>query len=267
MARQKVTVALSADGGDEIFAGYPKYFKALKRIEQLNKIPAFIGGLVPASVHSRLSAQNKWSKFKDYYLANSDVKRFDIISQATTFYETQRLLNKDIVNLNTPFDEGGQLLASNDLLSKFQAIEYKTYMVDDILQKVDRASMSVSLEGREPFLDQRLIEFVAQLPSDYKYRNGVGKYLLKEIVHAYVPKEMMERPKMGFGVPLENWLRKELKHLLLDVLDEQYLQQQGIFNVAHVVEMRDKYLKGESVEFQRLSYLFLFQLWYKKWMN
>lgn len=266
MARKNVTVALSADGGDEIFAGYPKYFNALRRIEQLKKVPSVVGSLIPATLNKDFSVQNKWSKLKDFYVANDDVKRFDIISQATTFYETRMLLQKDVVNLQTPFDDGGKLNNSNDTLSKFQAIEYKTYMADDILQKVDRATMSVSLEGREPFLDQRIIEFVARLPSDYKYNKGVGKYLLKEIVHAYVPKAIMERPKMGFGVPLESWLKNELKHLLLEMLDEKFLREQGIFNVAYVVKIRDKYLKGEPVEFQRLSYLFLFQLWYKKWM-
>ena len=84
-------------------------------------------------------------------------------------------------------------------------------MVDDILQKVDRATMSVSLEGREPFLDQHIIEWAAQLPSDYKYHKGEKKYILRQIVHKYIPKEMMDRPKMGFAIPVENWLANELK--------------------------------------------------------
>ncbi len=267
MAREKVTVALSADGGDEIFAGYPKYFNAVDRINQLNKIPAVVGKLIPAWLHSDVSTQNKLSKLKDYAASTNPVKQFDIISQAMTFYETQQLLNKEITQLNTPFDEGNKLNDAYYLLSKFQATEYKTYMVDDILQKVDRATMSISLEGREPFLDQRIIEFVAKLPTSFKYKNGIGKYILKDIVHDYVPREMMERPKMGFGVPLQSWLRKELKHVLLDVLNEQTLREQNIFNVDRVIKMRDKYLAGEPIEFQRLSYLFLFQLWYKKWMN
>lgn len=271
MAREKVTVALSADGGDEIFAGYPKYFNAVDRINQINRIPSFaqnvFAKLIPASVQHDTSVQNKWSKLKDYFENKDDVARFDIISQSMTFYETQCLFNKEISKLITPFDEGSFLNSTNDMLSKFQATEYKTYMVDDILQKVDRATMSVSLEGREPFLDQRIIEFVAKLPSSYKYKKGIAKFLLKEIVHDYVPREIMERPKMGFGVPLETWLRKELKDLFVNVLNEDNLRAQNIFNVDRVVQMRDKYLRGESVEFGRLSYLFLFQLWYAKWMK
>jgi asparagine synthase (glutamine-hydrolysing) len=272
MAREKVTVALSADGGDEIFAGYPKYFNALKRLNKLGNIPPVLCDLMdmlakPLTGMVETSKQNKLSKFSDFMEHTDAVKRFDIISQAMTFYETEQLFNKEITALNTPFDEGGKLNNTNDLLSKFQATEYKTYMVDDILQKVDRATMSISLEGREPFLDQRIVEFAAKLPSSYKYKDGIGKYILKDIVHSYVPHEMMERPKMGFGVPLESWLRKELKHVLLDVLNEQTLREQNIFNVERVLKMRDKYLAGEPVEFQRLSYLFLFQLWYKKWMS
>ena len=270
IARQHVTVALSADGGDEIFAGYPKYFNAVKRLAQLNRVPDFLQGplgrLIPNTSNADISVQDKRSKLIDYFGAKDAVRKFDIVSQAMTFYETQNLLHKDIQYLSTPFDEGSLLNNTNDLLSKFQATEYKTYMVDDILQKVDRATMSTSLEGREPFLDQRIIEYVARLPTDYKYRNGQGKYILKDIVHQYVPRQLMERPKMGFGVPLESWLRVELKDMLMDVVNESALQNQKVFKVGQAIKIRDSYLAGKPVEFQRLSYLFLFQLWYNKWM-
>jgi len=270
IARQQVTVALSADGGDEIFAGYQKYFNAVKRLAQLDQVPGFLQGvlsaLIPLSSKADISNQDKRSKLKDYFAAKDPVRKFDIVSQAMTFFETQQLFNKDIQYLPTPFDEGALLNDTNDLLAKFQATEYKTYMVDDILQKVDRATMSTSLEGREPFLDQRIIEYAARLRTNYKYRNGQGKYVLKDIVHKYVPRELMERPKMGFGVPLESWLRVELKDMLMDVISEPALQKQGIFKVSQAIKMRDDYLAGKPVEFQRLSYLFLFQLWYKRWM-
>jgi asparagine synthase (glutamine-hydrolysing) len=267
MARQNVTVALSADGGDEIFAGYPKYFNALKRIKNLS-VPGmhFLSGIIPTGGHA-ISQQNKRSKIKDYFSVADDVKKFDIISQAMTYYETQQLLTSGIKNLRTPFDEGVMLNSSNDTLSKFQAIEYKTYMVDDILQKVDRATMCTSLEGREPFLDHRLVEFAATLPSGYKYRNGVGKAILKDIVHKYVPAAIMERPKMGFGVPLSKWLKNELKSTLTDVISESNLKSQHIFKPSQALQIRDAFLSGKPVEEERLHYLFLFQLWYEKWMK
>lgn len=271
MARRQVTVALSADGGDEIFAGYSKYFKALQRISQLDKIPfplqGILSGIIPAGLSADISVQNKWSKLKDYYGAADAVKKFDIISQAMTFYETQQLLNHDINRLNTPFEEGSQLNSGNDLLSKLQATEYKTYMADDILQKVDRATMSTSLEGREPFLDQRIIEYAAKLPPGFKYRNGIGKYILKDIVHQYVPREIMERPKWGFDPPLETWLKNELKNLLSDVLNSEDLAKQGIFNTGKVTRIKNAYFDGVNIEFERLARLFFFQLWYRKWMK
>src|SRR5436190_3892758 len=114
-------------------------------------------------------------------------------------------------------------------------------IVDDILQKVDRATMAVSLEGREPFLDQRVIEFVSRLPAHYKYKNGSGKYLLKEIVHKHVPEKIMNRPKMGFAVPVEDWCRNELKDLLLTYLNENKISQEGIFDSEKISLMLKKY--------------------------
>jgi asparagine synthase (glutamine-hydrolysing) len=184
-----------------------------------------------------------------------------------TFHETQLLLNREINMAQTLFTENNNLDSTNDLLAQIQAIEYKTYLADDILQKVDRATMSTSLEGREPFLDQRIIEFVARLPSDFKYRNGVGKAILKDIVHKYVPKEIMERPKMGFDPPLEKWLRNELKGLLEDLLNEQYLKNQNIFNVQQVMKMKEAYLNDSTAKFERIGNLFLFQLWFDRWMK
>ena len=271
IARQQVTVALSADGGDEIFAGYPKYFNAAKRLAQLDKVPGFLqtalAKTIPLKVNGDIAVQDKRSKLKDYFSAKDSVRKFDIISQAMTFHETRQLFIGDIQYLPTPFDEGNLLNSTNHLLSKFQATEYKTYMADDILQKVDRATMSISLEGREPFLDQRLIEFVARLPTDFKYRNGQGKYILKDIVHKYVPKQLMERPKMGFGVPLEKWLRAELKDMLLDNLNDGLVSRQGVFDQKQVQNMKTGFLSGKIIESERLARLLFFQLWYGKWIK
>jgi asparagine synthase (glutamine-hydrolysing) len=271
VAREHVTVALSADGGDEIFAGYPKYFNGIKRLQQLDKVPDFLqnilSALIPNASNAGISVQDKRSKLKDYFGAKDAVRKFDIVSQAMTFYETQKLLSRDIQYLPTPFDEGQLLNNANDLLSKFQATEYKTYMVDDILQKVDRATMSISLEGREPFLDQRIIEFAARLPTDFKYRNGQGKYILKDIVHKYVPRQLMDRPKMGFGVPLESWLRVELKDMLMATLTDNLITKQGVFNPNQIKKMREGFLSGKPIESERLARLFFFQLWYAKWIS
>ena len=146
------------------------------------------------------------------------------------------------------------------------AVDYQTYMVDDILQKVDRATMSVSLEGREPFLDQHIIQWAAQLPSDYKYREGQKKYILKKIVHKYIPQRMMERPKMGFGIPVESWLQHELKGLVQEYLSEESLKEHGLFNVQEVRSIVTDFFSGRSEKHLKIWYLLMFQMWYKKWM-
>ena len=118
------------------------------------------------------------------------------------------------------------------------AIDYQSYLVDDILQKVDRATMTVSLEGREPLLDHRIIEFAAQLPDAYKYHNGIKKYMLREITHQYIPKEMMDRPKMGFAIPIAEWMKSDLKELVNDYINEKNIKEQQIFNWSSVESLK-----------------------------
>jgi len=153
-----------------------------------------------------------------------------------------------------------------DPLSFMLAIDYQTYMVDDILQKVDRATMSVSLEGREPFLDQSIIEWVAKLPNEYKYRNGIKKYLLKEIVYKYIPKEMMERKKMGFGIPVEKWLQNELKDLVKEYLSDQSLATHGLFKKEYIQNLIRSFFNGRTDLHLKIWYLLMFQMWYQKWV-
>ena len=147
------------------------------------------------------------------------------------------------------------------------AIDYQTYLVDDILQKVDRATMTHSLEGREPFLDHRVIEWAAQLPLEYKYNKGIKKHILREITHQYVPKEMMDRPKMGFGIPVEQWLSVDLKHLVDAFFDEIYLKKQGIFNAVEVKKIIHAFYNGKKERAEKIWYLLMFQMWYEKWMK
>jgi asparagine synthase (glutamine-hydrolysing) len=151
-------------------------------------------------------------------------------------------------------------------LAYMMAIDYNTYMLDDILQKVDRATMTASLEGREPFMDQHIIEWAAQIPDEYKYRNGVKKYLLREIVHRYVPKEVMDRPKMGFAIPIADWLRTELRPLLEDYLSDVRIEAQGIFSPSYVRKLKADFLNGKKEFDLKIWYLLMFEMWYEEWM-
>jgi asparagine synthase (glutamine-hydrolysing) len=139
------------------------------------------------------------------------------------------LLTQNVQKIETSYQSNNLLNKYHSPLSYMMAIDYQTYLLDDILQKVDRAAMSVSLEGREPFLDHTVIEWAAQLPDNYKYNNGNKKYILKEIVHQYIPKELMDRPKMGFAIPIENWLTIDLKDKVFYYLDSKKIANQRNF--------------------------------------
>ncbi len=277
LARQEVTVSLSADGGDELFAGYDKYTRALNYHNSFSKVPNFIktplssfmGNIDPNTIpylKDTFNFQTRYKKMQTMLQAKGAVDIMKDTSLYFTFDEVNNLLNHKAQKSETNFDKGALLDASNDAVNSMLAIDYKTYMVDDVLTKVDRATMSVGLEGREPFLDYRIIEFVATLPSHYKYQNGTKKHILKEITHKYLPKEMMDRPKMGFGVPIHEWFKDELKEYFLHYLDEKRLEKEGIFNAPEVVRLRDRYLSGEKQGVDNLWSILMFEMWYEKWM-
>lgn len=277
LARQEVTVSLSADGGDEIFAGYDKYSRTMEYYKYFSKVPNFlkssvasmIGGVNPNSIPLLKDTFNfniRYEKMQNMLMAKNAVDIMKNTSLFLTFNEVNNLLNNRAKILSTNLDKGNLLESHNDDINSMLAIDYKTFMVDDILTKVDRATMSVSLEGREPFLDYRIIEFVSSLPSHYKYQNGRKKHILKEITHKYLPKEMMDRPKMGFVVPIQEWFKDELKEYFLHYLDEQRLKKEGIFNVQEVVKLRDNYLNGGKENIDNLWSMLMFEMWYEKWM-
>jgi asparagine synthase (glutamine-hydrolysing) len=152
-------------------------------------------------------------------------------------------------------------------LSYMMAIDYQTYMLDDILQKVDRATMTASLEGREPLLDHRIIEYAAQLPDEFKYQNGVKKHILREIVYDYIPKEMMERPKMGFAIPVAKWLSNDLRDLVEEYCSEQRLKEHDLFDLRETKQLLERFFNGKKEYDYKIWYLLMFQMWYDKWMK
>ncbi|MFW3355565.1 asparagine synthase (glutamine-hydrolyzing) [Aliarcobacter butzleri] len=275
LARKSVTVSLSADGGDEIFAGYGKYTTTKQYFDKFNKIPNSIKLLINFGMDNinpkYIPILNKTYNFETRYnKINSILKSKNIIeamkytSEYFTKEERNKLLKYNIDIIKTNFDT--EISDTNDEINQMLAIDYKTYMLDDILAKVDRATMSVGLEGREPLLDYRIIEFVSQLPSELKYNNSEKKWLLKQITHKYLPKELMNRPKQGFGVPLTEWFRDELKEYFMIYLDEKRIEKEGLFDSKEVVNLRDSYLFGNKENVQKLWFLLMFEMWYEKWM-
>jgi asparagine synthase (glutamine-hydrolysing) len=147
------------------------------------------------------------------------------------------------------------------------AFDYRLYLQNDILTKVDKAAMSVSLEGREPLLDHRIAEFATQLPTNFKYDGTTTKKILKDIVFDYLPSEMMERPKSGFSVPINKWLKSSLSALIDEVINYEEIRKQGILNVDFVEEMV-KQFKANNFFYELLIWeVIQFQMWYNRWMK
>ncbi len=275
LARKQVKVALSADGGDEIFGGYMKFNQAERFT---TKIPAPLQSLLSGGMslvnpeylpyfNRKYNFTSRFEKMKLIWREQDPISAVKYISQYITESEVERFLGKSFERYPTFFEAGNQLVKNDGTVNRMLAIDYKTFLVDNNLVKVDRATMSVSLEGREPMLDHRIIEFLAQLPSSYKIRNGVNKYLLKEVVHRYIPKALMERPKKGFIAPLMVWFRKELQEQLKYYLSERCLSATGVFDHEPIIRLRDEYLAGRKVMYQKLWNVLIFQLWYDRWIQ
>lgn len=275
LARKSVTVSLSADGGDEIFGGYNRYPIIEKMSKTLGRMPSPIRkiayhssrlispGHIPIVKNKKLIGQryNKFSKLLNETTANAYLKSMCSVVDDKSL---SAILKNNYNELITDFDQS--LDNIHHLMDKVMAIDYKTYMVDDILTKVDRATMSVSLEGREPFLDQNIIEWAAKLPYEQKVRNGNKKWILKEIVHQYLPKEMMDRPKAGFAIPIEDWFQKELAEYFEIYFSKKYIVQQGIFNYEEIQRWVKFYQSGKKEYMTQLWNILMFQLWYERWM-
>lgn len=272
LAIKHVKVALSGDGGDEIFAGYPKFGMSLKYTHLPNWVQSMFSSgmslvnpdLIPGTRNS-FNFSTRYRKMQEIWKNHDPAGAMKIISQFHSDFELTRLLKYSYKKRRSDFDLSPEINSNNDSLNQMLAIDYRTFLVDNNLTKIDRATMSVSLEGREPLLDHRIVEFAAQLPSGFKYNKGKTKVILKDIVHHYLPQSMMERPKMGFIVPIMGWFKNELKDLILDQLNEDRLNKDNLFNTREVLAMRDKYLKGESVNVQKLWHLLIFQMWKERW--
>jgi len=273
-ASEFVTVALSADAGDEIFCGYRSYPQIEAYLNQMNQIPSSLKflvnkvGLVAASL-----IPTNFSNFKHKIDGMSNALGKDNLKQAYKLFESMNNMPNHYSNLFINYN--GNEGSSSDLdyngfhnpIEVVMAVDYKNYLQDDILTKVDRATMSVSLEGREPFLDHRLVEYVAQLPFEYKFENKVGKKILKDIVHQYIPEEMMNRPKSGFTLPIYSWLKKDLAYLLDVHLNKKAIAKSGLFNVEFVVEKVNEFKNGKLHYSPFIWKILMFQMWYDCWMK
>ena len=277
-ARKDVTVALSADGGDELFAGYNRYDYLMRFHGKLNGIPGWLRKFmansmkrIPANAipiaRSKYNFHNRYDKLRMLIQDPSPQRIMLSLSEQFTQDAWCHLFQNPPVSLDSSYLSNELRHEHFSLLRYMMAIDYQTYMLDDILQKVDRATMSASLEGREPFMDHRLIEWAACLPDEFKYCKGVKKFILKEIVHQYVPQSLMDRPKMGFAIPLADWLMHPLRELVETYVSVEKVSQQGILNWPAVEKIKVDFYSGRKENATKLWYFLMFQLWYKEWME
>jgi asparagine synthase (glutamine-hydrolysing) len=277
-AKKEVTVALSADGGDEIFAGYNRYDYLMKYQKLIHNCPQFLrNGLAFAMnqinaeqlpyFRNKYNFHQRYDKLKLLIKDPSGGNFMQALSKQFTASDLKYLFSKDFDERLTAYDSTELLNALENPLSFMMAIDYQTYLPDDILQKVDRSTMSASLEGREPLLDHHLMEFAAQLPDAFKYNKGIKKRILKDIVHDYVPKELMDRPKKGFAIPIGNWLNDELADLIQQYLAHDRITKQQIFNPIAVEHLVSSFRAGRKENTLKIWYLLMFQMWHQRWME
>ncbi len=276
LTRNHVTVALSGDGGDELFGGYTRYFWANTIWNFNRRIPRplrrVMGGMM------RLPPPEFWkgvfamapSRFRFSHPADKMYKLAGMfpLRDADSVY---RHLISDwqdpesvVIGSSepmTPVWDEGLMGEMDDFTSRMQYMDTVTYLPDDILTKVDRASMAVSLEARVPLLDHRVVEFAWNQPLQRKIRNGQGKWLLRQVLYHYVPKELIERPKMGFGVPIDSWLRGPLREWAESLLDERRLRSEGYFRPEPIIRRWREHLSGRRNWQYQLWGVLMFQSW------
>ncbi len=269
ITRDHVTVALSGDGGDENFAGYRRYAEALGLHRRMDSLPfsglkpllRLIGNALPEGARGRRRLQ---------FLAMAPFDRYhrmmayqDGESLATLLSSEARLLRTGGEGFTGLAAEAG----TDDYLSTLQYLDVRRYLPGDILTKVDRTSMLTSLETRVPFLDHVLMEHVASMPAELKLRGGSGKHVLKEAMRPHLPAEILTRRKMGFGVPLAAWFRRELKDFTYDVLLSARARERGILRPDAMERLFQAHLSGRADWSSQLWSLVCFELWCRTWWD
>lgn len=242
-AREHVTVCLSGDGGDELFAGY-HYYDLLRSLKPFYRLPKFFRFIL-GSMITRMG--NHKSLLLGKSLCQSDILScFSFMRSMIKDYDIKTLLiEKDILSMRDLFIERSKHFPRLDDISKSCRLDVAYYLADDILQKVDVASMSVSLEARVPLLDHRIVEFTQSLPIKYKHRYGQSKWLLKKVLERYVPPNLFERTKGGFGVPIREWFHGELKEMIQDELSPARVRQFGYLKPEGVQRLLDLHFSGK----------------------
>jgi asparagine synthase (glutamine-hydrolysing) len=280
LTRREVTVALSGDGGDELFAGYDRYGVTTSIWKSAGRVPHVLRSATRTAIKSlpprfydaalgwtreRLPSFGGPSTIGDKAHKFADVLEFRSFSalyrRLVSLWAQPEQLLAGYEEAPTIFEDGALSADFPDLTSRMMFIDLVTYLPDDILVKVDRASMAVSLEARVPLLDHRVVEFACQLPMSMKVKGTTMKWALKQLLYRHVPSELVERPKMGFGMPIDSWLRGPLRDWAESLIDESRLRREGIFDPAPIRRKMDAHTSGERNWHYHLWDILVFQAW------
>lgn len=272
MAREFVTVALSGDGGDELFAGYSRYVKHFKSGAQ-QILPGFVRKNLLSKVAANLPHGARGRNYLHNAALDSTEKYIDSVSHFGELNRRQ-LYSADLRRkLNGAFGAGEkvfQRIAQNlpdDSLEQLLYLDSKTYLPADILTKVDRMTMAASLEARAPLLDHKLIEFVARIPADLKMRRAETKYIFKQAVRGIVPDEILDRKKQGFGVPVDVWINEKLRPRIRETLLETRTAARGFFDLKYIELLLQEHADKRRDHAWRLWQLFVFELWQRRFVD
>jgi asparagine synthase (glutamine-hydrolysing) len=273
---QGVKVVLSADGGDELFGGYTHYQHVLKLQNRFASIPSGMKDLLPKGLRSivppslrekifSFNAEHKLYALEEMVAAGNTQQFFEAYLANQTKSEIQNLIPGILVKDLNDISYG------RDPLQTMMAWDLQYYLPDDLLVKVDRATMFYSAECREPFLDHRLVEFAMQVPNALKIKDGKGKYLLRELLKRYLPEKFFERKKQGFSIPIFNWFTRELDEMFAHYFTTEKLQATAFLNPNEVLKEYRKYQhyksKGKQYNIEKMWRLLSFMLWWEKYMK
>jgi asparagine synthase (glutamine-hydrolysing) len=275
--RKHVTVALGGDGGDELFAGYPMY-RGHRWAENYMRVPRVLRSAIIEPLVRALPVKTRNLSF-DYKATRfvtgakyDRVARHHIWFGSFTPPEQEMVLTADVLRVTDGdvYREARAMLGecdSTDIVEQMQSLDTRLYLAEDILTKVDRASMAVSLEVRAPFLDPAVAEFAASLPPHYKLRGRKTKYILKRAIERELPSFVTRRSKKGFGVPVAEWLKGKLRPLARDLLSPERVRRAGVFNADFVSKLQDEHERGVANHRKLLWTLLMFELWHESFIE
>ena len=277
LTRQHVTVALNGDGGDENLAGYERY-RAMVMGDWYDHAPGLIQRGVSAlmqGIPEPVTFKSKVNRLKRFFSALPEPigRRYGRWITHLDSSDTFRLCRAELLDAlqkEEPFsmlENGLRRSMATDMPGRVMDVDFHTYLPDDLLVKVDTAAMAFGLEARSPFLDHQVIEFCASLPTSMKLRGRQSKYVLKRAVQSFLPAEIVHRAKMGFGVPMDHWLRTDLREMAYDLLLSDRAIQRGYFHKSVIQAWLDEHVKGHRDWHERLWNLLMLELWHRAYID